>query len=348
MPELRKDLFTDNWVIIAEGRDGRPMDYVQGPVPEDDPADCPFEPGHESMTPPEIDAIRPDGRDEDNNWRVRVVPNKFSALSPDEPLTASDENKVFQRMSGTGSHEVVIESPEHNQDLSDFSPEQTERVLRIFQRRLRELLGDERFQYVQIFRNQGREAGASLVHPHSQILALPFLPLSVRDRLQASREYYDRNDKCMLCDVLERELEDEARVVTAGESFVVMAPYAPRYPYELWVVPRRHEHDFRSVEQTERNDLAERLPETIQKLNQTLVNPPFNVLLRTAPGPGPDPANRSYGEEFPEHFHWYLEIIPRLKRTAGLELATETHINTISPETAVRTLQTDINEADTL
>ncbi len=339
MPELRKDLFTDNWVIIAEGRDGRPMDYVKGPVPEDDPADCPFEPGQESMTPPEIDSIPPDEMGDESDWLVRVVPNKFSALSPSEPLTSSDETGLFQRMSGTGSHEVVIESPDHNQKLSDFSPEQAERVLRIFQRRLQELLGDDRFQFVQIFRNQGREAGASLVHPHSQILALPFLPLSFRDRLQASRKYNERTNNCMLCDVLDHELRDEERVVTSGESFVVLAPYAPRYPYELWVVPRSHKHDFRSVEETERFELAKRLPETIKKLNETLVNPPFNLLLRTAPTPDSNDTNRSYFEALSDHFHWYIEIIPRLKRTAGLELATETHINTIAPETATRTLR---------
>jgi UDPglucose--hexose-1-phosphate uridylyltransferase len=339
MPELRKDLFTDNWVIIAEGRDGRPIDYSQGTVPANDPADCPFEPGHESMTPPEIDAIRPSASKNADDWQVRVVPNKFSALSPQEPRSVPVKQGLFQRMNGTGSHEVVIESPAHSRRLSDFSPEQVERVLRIFQRRLRTLLGDERFQFVQIFRNEGREAGASLVHPHSQILALPFLPISFRDRLQASRKYYAQKQRCILCDVLEQELEKDERVISAGDSFVVLAPYAPRHPYELWIVPRQHRHDLRDLGEPERLDLAERIPETLRKLDDTLVNPPFNLLVRTAPTPNHHSEHPSYLEDLSEHFHWYLEVIPRIKRTAGLELATETHINTIAPETAAQTLR---------
>lgn len=337
MPELRKDLLTDNWVIIAEERGGRPKDYSRQHGWEESPQDCPFEPGHESMTPSEIDTIQSNGRD-DSDWLVRVVPNKYNALSPDETPTQHVDG-LFQRMNATGSHEVVIETPEHSLEISEFSKDQMGHVIDMFQRRLDRLLEDKRFQFVQIFRNEGREAGASLVHPHSQILAFPFIPLWIRDRLRASYQHFSTHENCILCDLTEQELEAESRLIEVNSSFIVLSPYAARYPFETWIIPRNHSHDFRKMNTEEKSRLAEVLPRTTERLNGVLEDPPFNILHHTAPKVGNKDDLPDYLTHLSDHFHWHMEIIPRLKQTAGLELATDTHINTVSPETAAEEMK---------
>jgi UDPglucose--hexose-1-phosphate uridylyltransferase len=332
--ELRKDVLTEDWVIIAGDRHGRPRDFSRHTETASDVENCPFEPGNESQTPPEIDAIRPEGADR-SDWSVRVVPNKYSALSPEENELSESESNFPQRK-GIGSHEVIVESREHRTTLGGIPPDQMNRVLKMYRRRFETLLEDDRFNYVQFFRNEGPEAGASMRHPHSQILALPLVPSSVRERLRISADFFSENDHCIVCDQIERERSAAERVLEVTEQFLVFCPYASRFPYETWFVPRGHDHDFRNLNQDQRNELAQLLPYWANRLAKSADSPPFNLIIHTVPGRNADPSDRP---PIGDHFHWFFRLVPRMKRMAGLELATRTHINTVPPERAADELK---------
>jgi UDPglucose--hexose-1-phosphate uridylyltransferase len=328
--ELRKDVLTGDWVIIAGDRHGRPNDFSHHSEPCSDIESCPFEPGNESQTPPEIDAIRPEGADR-SDWSVRVVPNKYSALSPEENESSEPESNFPQRK-GIGSHEVIVESRDHRTTLGGIPTDQMNRVLKMYRRRFQTLLADDRFKYVQFFRNEGPEAGASMRHPHSQILALPLVPSSVRDRLRISADYFLENDHCIVCDQIERERAADERVLEVTEQFLVVCPYASRFPYEICFLPRIHDHDFRNLNQNQRNELAQLLPCWANRLAESANSPPFNLIIHTTPVQNSNPPDEP---PVGDYFHWFIRIIPRMKRIAGLELATQTHINTVPPEQAV-------------
>ncbi len=336
MSELRKNPLTNQWVIVAGNRHERPGGFSWRDHSESSIDDCPFESGKESRTPPEIDAIRPTCTDVPD-WSVRVVPNKYNALSPEEP-TDSPNDSFFQSMPGAGSHEVVIESPDHQKRLADFSPEQYNRVLKMIQRRLVDLLSEESFPYVQVFRNEGPEAGASLSHPHSQILTFPRIPEATHRRIRTGYQYFSRTGDCVLCEEVTREKNRGDRIVESNKYFTVLCPYASRFPYEITIVPDWHHHDFRRLQADRRYQLAKTLTRTMDRLGDTLDTPPSNLLLYTAPDPE-TPGERDYLENMADHSHWFLKIVPRIKRLAGLELAVETHINSVQPEKAAEQLR---------
>jgi len=242
MSELRHDPVSKRWVIIATERSRRPQDFVvpQEHVPE--PKFCPFCPGNEDKTPEEIAAVRPTGSTPNGpGWDVRVMPNKYPTLAIEGTLDRRGVG-LYDRIHGVGAHEVVVESPRHDLHLGDMEPRQVESVLSLCQERLRDLTRDPRFKYVLLFKNHGLVAGATLQHPHLQLIATPVTPRAIAVELDSAREHFQLKERCIFCDMIQQELDDRRRIVSADAHFIVLAPYASRFPFELLVIPRAHAH----------------------------------------------------------------------------------------------------------
>jgi len=337
MPEFRKDPLTDSWVIMAEERGQRPQDFSEED-PLDEPREfCPFEPGNEDMTPPEVYAIRPDS-DQRQDWAVRVVPNKYPALAIEGTLNREGVG-MFDKMNGVGAHEVVIETPEHDLELPDYSAEQIEFVLKAYQDPMKYLRGDRRFRYTLVFKNHRRQAGASLEHPHSQIIALSVTPRRVKEQLNSARKHYREKRRCIFCDILKQELERDERIVMKNQDFVVWSPFAARFPFEMWILPREHSHDYTNITNSKRSQFGSILRKTVEKLRQALQSPPYNYLINTAPNFDTPQSMELAGQTIEDDYHWHLEIIPRITRIAGFEWGTGFYINPTPPEEAARFLR---------
>ena len=328
MPEIRQNPATKEWVIIATERAKRPEDFIGGgeeeePIPEFSPK-CPFCPGNEEKTPPEITANRSDGK-----WSLRVVPNKFPALVPVGEDEREEEHNFFRSMNGLGQHEVIIETPRHDLSIGRVGDDKAIEIVTAFRDRYRDLISDDRFKLVKIFRNNGKAAGTSLIHPHSQIVATPVVPLHIRHRLEEATRFYDNHGECVFCRIIEMERREKARVVMDEGDFIVIEPFAARFPFETWILPREHHATFGEVDDAELAVFARILNRFLEKLIRALNNPAYNMVLRTAPS----------GEEGEEYYHWHVQIIPRLTTPAGFELGTGVFINTTLPEATAEFLR---------
>src|SRR6266850_2432733 len=277
MPELRKDPVMGRWVIISTERSLRPTSFAAEP-PTETSAHCPFCPGNEENTPPEVFAIRPDGHRTPNTpgWQVRVVPNKFPALQIEGTLDRRGEG-LYDRMNGVGAHEVVIEGPEHGVDLADMAEEHIASVLLAYRERVIDLHKDKRFRYVLIFKNHGAQAGATLEHTHTQMIATPIIPKSIQEELEGSRRYYELKERCVFCDIVQQETAETPgrRVVSMSERFIAIEPFAPRFPFETWILPRRHIAAYQGMEPDDYRELAAMLKDTLSRLNRALDRPPY-------------------------------------------------------------------------
>jgi len=338
MPELRHDPVQRRWVIIATERARRPSDFT---VERETMGDgkCPFCYGNENMTPPEIRVLRPpDTKPNGPGWKVRVVPNKFPALRIEGEL---DRRAVgqYDRMNGIGAHEVIIETPQHDKDISDLPLEDIADVLKMYRDRIVDLQKDPRFRYVLVFRNKGSVAGASLAHPHSQVIATPITPRTVAVELESAREHYVAKERCIFCDIIAQELETYSRIVVADPHFVSWCPYASRFPFEVTVAPRKHFHDFGQESDENLFHLARHLREVLQRLRKSLGDPPYNYMLHTSPAYYQKPRRPGYWTTIELDWHWHLEILPRLTKTAGFEWGTGFYINPTPPEDAARFLR---------
>jgi UDPglucose--hexose-1-phosphate uridylyltransferase len=328
MPELRKDPVVGRWVIIATERARRPSDFVTEPV-RPRATTCAFCEGHELQTPPEVLAGRPpDSRPNTPGWTYRVVPNKFPALRIEGELEPSGEG-LFDRMNGVGAHEVVIETPRHDASLAGLSVDAVTDVLLAYRERMVDLKKDPRFAYVLVFKNHGEAAGASLEHPHSQLIATPIIPIMVSEELAGSAQYYDLKERCVWCDMVRQERRGRARLVLESPEFVGLAPFAPRFPFETWILPTRHRAAFEESTEEELRGVAETLGEVLRRMDQALGEPPYNFMLHTAP----------FREAQLESFHWHLEVIPKLTRVAGFEWGSGFFINPVPPEAAAEALR---------
>jgi len=337
MSELRKDPIIDRWVIVAAERGARPSDFKEERK-EVETKSCPFCGGNEHMTPPEVFALR-DGPQNANgpDWHVRVVPNKFPALS----IHGSQERSglgLLDRMDGIGAHEVIIETPEHSVHLSDAPVSQIARVLWTYKSRLVDLRGDRRFRHMIVFRNYGSIAGASLAHPHSQLIALPITPKAVKDRLRAAQAHYRAKERCIWCDLIRQEAALPERMVQRSEHYIALAPYAARFPFEVHLFPTRHCHDFVLMSDDETWELAQFLKEILLRIKVTLNDPAYNMMLQTAPNPLPRPGRPDYWGTIEYDYHWHIEIVPRLTKVAGFEWGTGFYINPVAPEQSARFL----------
>jgi UDPglucose--hexose-1-phosphate uridylyltransferase len=328
MPELRKDPVVGRWVIISTERALRPSDFDQEPV-RPKTTHCVFCEGHEEMTPPEILVGRAPGLPPNApGWTYRVVSNKFPALRIEGELERSGEG-LFDRMEGVGAHEVVIETPDHMASLATMPVDGVADVLLAYRERVRDLVKDPRFEYILVFKNHGEPAGASLEHPHSQLIATPIIPIMVTEELEGSARYFELKERCVWCDIVRQERRDGRRAILEADGFSAIMPFAPRFPFESWILPTRHRSAFEESEIDELRALAGVLQRFLRRLNAVLGDPPYNFMLHTAP----------LHEPALDHFHWHLEIIPKLTRVAGFEWGSGFFINSVRPEDAAAALR---------
>ncbi len=336
MPEMRQDPTTKQWVIIATERAKRPEDYSRNVEKEEHPhykENCPFCPGNEAMTPPEEIAYRYAGTEPDTEgWWVRVIPNLFAALEPNGHPGRTHENGFFRKMDGVGKHEVVIESPLHNATIGTMDVKQIEEILLIYRNRFNELSQDSRFQFVKIFRNHGKAAGRSLVHPHSQLIATPIVPLHIRHRLEEAMRYYDDNGECVFCRMMDEEAGCEKRVVLETEEFMAFEQFASSTPFETWIMPKKHAATYGNISVDDAKKLANMLSRIMKRLHDGLNDPDYNYMIHTAPFKNADE----------NWYHWFIRIAPRLNMIAGFELGSRVFINTTPPEVAADFLRQGI------
>ena len=329
MPELRKDPITGRWVIISTDRAKRPTDFVRESVEIRGNGFCPFCYGNEDKTPPEILAFGRNGtRPNTPGWSVRVVPNKFPALGIEGELDRQGEG-LFDKMNGIGAHEVIIETPDHRTTLANLSEKGIEEVLWAYRARMTDLKNDRRFRYILIFKNHGLAAGASLEHTHSQLIALPIVPKRVREEVDSAARYFQEKERCIFCDMVRQEMETEERVIAADDHFIALAPYAPRFPFETWLLPKKHGSAFEHNEAPMYASLARLLKILLQRLDAVLERPAYNYIIHTSP----------VGEEINEHYHWHIEMMPKLTKLAGFEWGTGFYINPTPPEESARFLR---------
>ncbi|EFJ38273.1 hypothetical protein SELMODRAFT_74004 [Selaginella moellendorffii] len=336
MAELRHSV-QPRWVIVSSARGNRPHDVSSDHSGSDGGNhsggnhSCPFCRNHEHETGDETFAFRESDVVSAPDWSVRVVYNKFPAVDSSlSPTCTIDEDCHRSRRSGFGSHEVVVETPEHGIQFAELPIDQVERVLKAFRHRLKDLKNDKRFQYVQVFKNNGKEAGASLRHSHSQIIALPMVPQELMWQVKNSKEFFERKGRCLLCESVKADLRDRSRLIDQSSRFVSVAPFEARFPFETWIIPINHSSNFEGTSDSEIGDLARLLHLTLKKIVQQFPGAAYNYVLY----------NNPFCEETKtEYFHWYIAILPRLGVLGGFELATGWTINTVAPEKAAQTLR---------
>ena len=329
MPELRKDPVTGRWVIISTERQKRPSDFRIERAVSIGSDSCPFCPGREALTPPEVLAYRQHGGAPNSpNWELRVVPNKFPALQVEGGLDREGEG-MFDRMNGIGAHEVIIETPEHGKTLASMSEPEIERVLWAFRERVLDLKQDRRFRCILIFKNHGSAAGATLDHGHSQLIALPVVPDFVRAEVDGARRHFAAKERCVFCDIVHQEIADLRRVIQENADFVALSPYAPRFAFETWLLPRRHGARFEEAPRQEYESLARLLKSVLMRINRALESPPYNLVIHSSP----------FSDETADFYHWHLELVPKLTKVAGVEWGTGLYINPTSPEEATSVLR---------
>lgn len=335
MPEIRKDVITGNYVIIAAERSKRPHDFT---VPHEPKkwVNCVFCCGSEDKTPPEVLAVRPDGGTGNGpGWLVRAFPNKFPAVTA-ETDSAPDITGGTDIMPAAGFHEVLVDSPGHNDSLGCVSDKQAELVLQSIVERYQALRRDPRVKYIQIFKNSGAAGGASLEHTHWQIITVPVIPKIFAEEFLGVKRLFRNTGACVYCRIIEDEVSKGIRVVEQSEELVVIAPFASRFPYELWILPRQHRADFGRIPAKEIKALGSAIRRTVRRLERAFDYPPYNIVFHTSP------VKRGY-----EIFHWHVEILPRLSVTAGFEWGSGIFINPTSPETAaaaLREIDPDVRE----
>jgi UDPglucose--hexose-1-phosphate uridylyltransferase len=342
MPELRKDPIIGRWVIIATERAKRP-DQFSSQAPEG-PAEkpCPFCKGAELQTPPEIYALRPNRTPPNTaGWELRVVPSIAPFLRIEGDLERRGKG-LYDLMNGIGAHEIVIETNQHIANMADLSEEQISKVITCYIDRIGDLEKDRRFKYVLVFKNYGWIAGAGRVrHSRSQLIATPVNPKRVKEELVGARFYHDYHERCVFCDLIKQELESKDRVILDIDGFIAIAPFASRFPFEVWILPKKHSSDFTSLQPSLRPDLGCILKKVLMKLKKGLNDPPYNYVLHTAPFRR---EKVGYWKSIDYDYHWHIEIMPRLTRVAGFEWGTGFYICPLPPEDAAKFLR-EVNEA---
>ncbi|MFC1489996.1 galactose-1-phosphate uridylyltransferase [Candidatus Latescibacterota bacterium] len=335
MSELRKDPVTGRWVIISTERAKRPTDYVSSEQ-KNESANCPFCEGREHMTPPEVYAIRDNNSPVDTKgWEIRVVSNKFPALSQSETLT-HESRGLYEQISGAGAHEVIIETTDHYDFLPQRSNDNLIKLIDTYRLRLEFMMRDEQLLYAQIFKNKGELAGASLSHPHTQIIATPVVPNIIESELNGSEKYFSAEKRCVYCEIIREEKKAGKRIVYENDSFISFCPYASRFPFEIWLMPKQHKSDFIMIDSAETAALADCLKITMSKLMKSLGDPQYNYLLHTVPNMAVVGDIRPVIDEY---YHYHFEIFPKLTKIAGFEWGTGIFINPTPPEDAAAFLR---------
>ena len=337
MPELRKDPIIGRWVIIATERAQRPDQFVGQLKDEEDPQACPFCEGKEGNTPPEIYAIRP--RNSTRNgpgWDLRIIPSISPFLRVEGELDRRG-NGVYDVMNGVGAHEIVIETNQHVANMADLNEEQITRVLNCYSDRIVDLEKDTRLKYVLVFKNYGKDAGGSGIrHARSQLIATPVNPKRVKEELAGSRRYYEYHERCVFCDLIKQELAQKERVILDFDGFVAVSPFAARFPFETWILPKKHGSDYTCMDAESRRNLARVLKAVLLKLKLGLNDPDYNYIIHTAPFRR---QKVGYWKTIDQDYHWHIEIMPRLTKVAGFEWGTGFYICPLPPEDTAKFLR---------
>ena len=337
MPELRKDPVVGRWIVFSPERQIRPERYRCEEMPPTKPEEDPFLEGHETYTPPELYAIRPNGGSANGpGWQVRVVPNRFPALRVEGDLE-KEAVGFYDRMNGVGAHEVIVETPHPKLPLEKQSLQGVVKVLEACRARILDLSKDIRLHYILIFKNQGARAGATMPHAHTQLIALPVTPIVVKEKLNSARAYYMEKDRNLFEDILKSERKAGDRVVFENDGFTVFCPFASRFPFETCLMPRRQQADFHAASDADLVHLAEALQKTLAAYASALNHPDYNLILFTAP------FRRSRRQDswttIDADFRWHIEILPRMTGVAGFEFGTGFYINPTLPEEAANVLR---------
>jgi len=335
MSEIRRDSITGKWILIAPTQGKSAQDFrIERPY-EKTPPDCPLCPGNEGLTGPEIASLRHKGSHlDDSKWQVRVVANRFPALQIEHSLQKRGKG-MYDTISGFGAHEIIIDNPDHQKTLKEMSDEDVSQLLLVLQTRLEDLYRDKRIRYVSIFKNEGPQAGARLSHPHHQILATPVIPWYLKEHLKGARSYFQMKERCVYCDILHEEQTVGDRIVYENEAFTLFCPYASRYPFECWIVPKAHESNFYSAK-NHNIALAQALRTAADRLDQALGCPQFQIVFFSAPNPI---ARNNYWLSLTDDFHWHIEIIPCVLPSTPADRAVGFPINPTPPEEAAKFLR---------
>ncbi len=327
MSELRYNVICHEWVVIASERAKRPQEFSSKQPwshgGEEYSSTCPFCPGNDR--PDEVITL---SMPAEGLWQTRVVLNKYPALSPNGHYGSMDVG--FQRsVGGFGTHEVIVENRHHGKTMATMSKEELQLILETYRFRYRKLRMDNRLRSIVIFKNHGPEAGTSLIHPHSQIVATPIVPNRTRSRLEESARFFDATGQCLFCRTVDEELADGRRILIENEHFVAFVPYAALSPFHIWIFPKRHEASFGDVELSELPSLAQTLRDVMRRIDLGLGDPSFNLTILSIPLNARDKSA----------FHWYVSIVPRVSKIAGFELGCGMHINPAIPEESAKFLQ---------
>jgi UDPglucose--hexose-1-phosphate uridylyltransferase len=330
MPEMRYDPVHQRWVVFAPERAKRPSDFVKH---KDELEGLnPFVEGNEDITPPEILAVR-DPKSEENGkgWKIRVVSNKYPAFKVEGDLEKKADG-IYDSMNAIGAHEAIIETPDPESDFALLDYEHLYELGKVYRSRMTDLMKDRRLKYVTLLKNHRRLSGASLSHSHSQIAATPVIPPEIITELGAARKYFQTKERCLFCDLIDQEMKDRSRIVDQSENFIVIAPYASRFPFEMWILPKVHQHDFCLISDDYLREFMNLLQESIQRLKITLDNPPYNFVLHSAPNTNCFAPKPYHWGTLEYDWHWHLEILPRISNLGGFEIGTGFYINSTMPE----------------
>lgn len=336
MPELRKDPILDRWVVIAENRAAKPQEFADPPTARSSGSACPFCEGNEHQSAGELLAVRHNDTPANGpGWTIRVVPNKYPALllpDPPQPVSlpiAGNPGLEFLTAAGIGAHEVIVDSPRHLRSATELDPAAMADLFDVYRRRLLRHADDRRLKHAIVFKNVGPQAGASIEHLHSQLIALPMVPPALAEELAAGRQRLDETGGCAWCAMMESELADGRRVVLETEEFVAICPFASRFPYEVCLLPKRHQCRFELSPPELIAAAAQSVRELLTRLELALDHPSYNYLIHSAP----------FDIRQGDHYHWHIEIFPRITNAAGFEWGTGCFINPHPPEAAAARLR---------
>jgi UDPglucose--hexose-1-phosphate uridylyltransferase len=333
MAELRRNPIVGRWVIIETEEPKGPGDFEKEQHVFKNANNCPFCYGNEGLTPPEIIAVRAAGtRPNTPGWSVRVVPNKFPALQIEGELDRRALG-IYDMSNGIGAHEVIVETPYHTKSLTDLLDEEMQNVVSSYCQRAMDLVRDKRFKYILVFKNYGVSAGASLEHTHTQIIALPMVPKNMTEELEGARAYFDYRERCIFCDMVYQEYQDKERIVAENRNFVAFCPFASRFPFEVWIVPKKHNPYFCHISREEMADCGRMLKDILTRVKVSLSDPSYNFIIHSAP----------LGVENESSYHWHIEVMPKLTRVAGFEWGTGFYIVPTPPDLAAQYLREAVN-----
>ena len=322
MPELRKHYFLDEYCIIAAERKKRPSDFRTAKAAPGDETFCPFCPGNEEMTPPAVavyteKGVLSDGQERISNWLLRVFPNVFAAMVPSPPPATTE----WIALPGYGYHEVIVDSPLHRENPADFSQGHMEKLIQVYRDRYVRYSGNSLVKYVSIFKNWGKEAGASLSHSHSQLITLPILPPLIKREMDA----IIRATRCPFCNIVAEEKES-CRLIYENENWILIAPFYSQAPYETWILPKRHFANLQEMQEDEGKSLAALLKKALGSIRSHLNDPPYNYMIF----------------QLPFSYHLNIRIQPAISKIAGFERGTGVYINSFAPEQAAKELRHEL------